>query len=213
MNEKPNNSEQENLPTQTVMTESAGVSARAARRSMLKKSIGLAPVVLTLASRPVLAQFKSPSAWGSEQLMPAGASRHATPASFQTWTVSDWAQNKSRGLLGKPWKNLDSSYEDMAQLANLTVGEVLTSRGLTVPSDVSPSVKMLDLLQNGSPFQKTTVVAQLNARCDSSVSALISLETLRQMANGSFSPPHLSVAWDKGTIARYLHENAVASLL
>jgi hypothetical protein len=201
MNAKPGNT-RKNPPEQAMI--------KHARRNMLKKGIGLAPVVLTLASRPVLAQFKSPSAWGSEQLMPAGASRHTNALPLSTWGVSNWLTNTPHSYLGKPWKKINSSYEDVAQLAELTVGNVLTFCGLVVPPDVNPGTRMLDLLRDGSSFQKRIVVAQLNARYDSSVSSLIPLETLKQMANGSFSPPHLSVVWDRTTIASYLRESGVA---
>ena len=41
----------------------------ASRRRLLKTGVSVAPIVLTLASRPVLAwHCKSTSAWGSEQL-------------------------------------------------------------------------------------------------------------------------------------------------
>lgn len=199
MNEKPSKA-QENPPIPEAAND---------RRSMLKKSVGLAPVLLTLASRPVLAQFKSPSAWGSEQLMPAGASQHATPVALSTWTISDWAQNKPRGVLGKPWKKINASYEDVSQLEEFLVGQVLPPLGLTVPSGLDPNKKMIEMLQTGSAFEKRTAVAQLNAKYDTAVSGLITQSVLGPMANGAFALPGGS-AWTKDGIAKYLKESAIA---
>ena len=91
------------------------------RRRFLKGGASLAPVVLTLASRPVLAwHCKSPSAWGSEIINPnTSLKNNAGHASYidETWTISNWKNNTPRtgngleddGVAGKPWNELKTA--------------------------------------------------------------------------------------------------------
>lgn len=213
MSDKPNNRRQEDLSLENV-TEPAKAPVTPARRRLLKSGIGLAPIVLTLASRPVLAwHCKSPSAWGSEQLDPATSLRtnqgHNSYAD-ETWTISNWKNNTSRAGLPLPWRTLgysNGSWEDVKLMH-------LQSRGVVIPSGADASKKVVRFLGSGSgsgtEFQKTVVVAQLNGLLLSSVQNCITLAELNKMASGMYSPPHVDVIWYKQDIVKYLQSNWIA---
>lgn len=181
-----------------------------ARRRLLKGGASLAPIVLTLASRPVLAwHCKSPSAWGSEQLNPttslATNQGHASYAD-ETWTIYNWKTNTSRASLGTPWSRLGYNSTNWKQVKLLN----LQSLGLTMPPGVDINKKVVDFLGTGTEFQKTIVVAQLNCYLLSSVRNCVSLTELKKMASGSYSPPHLDVTWNQNDIIVYLQSNWIA---
>lgn len=209
MSDKPNNRRQEDLSLENV-TEPAKAPVTPARRRLLKSGIGLAPIVLTLASRPVLAwHCKSPSAWGSEQLDPATSLRtnqgHNSYAD-ETWTISNWKNNTSRAGLPLPWRTLGYSNGNWGNVKLMH----LQSRGVVIPSGVDTSKKVVNFLGSGTEFQKTVVVAQLNALLLSSVQNCITLAELNKMASGMYSPPHVDVIWYKQDIVKYLQTNWIA---
>ena len=98
---------------------SASANSKASsRRRLLRRGVAVAPIALTLASRPVLAwHCKSPSAWGSEIINPntslKGNDGHATYVD-ETWTINNWKTNTPRtgsgleddGVTGQPWSEL-----------------------------------------------------------------------------------------------------------
>lgn len=213
MSDKPNNRRQENLTVENA-TEPAKAPVTPTRRRLLKSGIGLAPIVLTLASRPVLAwHCKSPSAWGSEQLDPATSLRtnqgHNSYAD-ETWTISNWKNNTTRAGLPLPWRTLgysNGSWEDVKLMH-------LQSRGVVIPTGADTSRKVVRFLGSssgsGTEFQKTVIVAQLNALLLSSVQNCITLAELNKMASGMYSPPHVDVIWYKQDIVKYLQSNWIA---
>jgi hypothetical protein len=180
-------------------------AAGSARRRVLKAGAGLAPVVvLTLASRPVLAgQCKSPSAWGSAQL--AATSQAASGNQIRSWTVSNWKNNTTSDGLSQPWAKLGVTEA-------WTVGDV-AAKGIVVPGGATSGTKMVDFLGDGGmPFPKLIVVAQLNTLLLPEIQNCVSLATLKTMASGTYSPPHLSVAWTSSEIVTYLIENGITNL-
>lgn len=212
MSDKPDDNAKEKDLTQQA-ADSVDSPVGTARRRMLKKGVGLAPIVLTLASRPVLAwHCKSPSAWGSEQLDPTtslATNPGHTEYVDETWTISNWKNNTSRAGLGKPWAKLgfgDTNWN------KVKVGYLL-SLGLTVPPGLDTNKKMVDFLggSGGNSFQRTVVVAQLNGYLLPSVRNCISIATLKQMATGTYSPPHLSEVWHESDIVQYLQNNWIAT--
>lgn len=209
MSDKPNNQQQEKISVENV-AEPAITPVAPARRRLLKSGVGLAPIVLTLASRPVLAwHCKSPSAWGSEQLDPTTSLKtnqgHASYAD-ETWTVTNWKTNTSRANLGRPWKKL-GYYNGTWQQVKLSQ---LQSRGVTIPTGVDTNTKVIDFLGSGTEFQKAIVVAQLNCILLSSVRNCITLGELNKMASGMYSPPHVDVTWYSTDILQYLQSNWIA---
>ena len=218
MSDKANTPEQESNLAPHV-PESVDTATGSARRRMLKKGVGLAPIVLTLASRPVLAwHCKSPSAWGSEQLDPTTSlMTNAGHDSYvdETWTIDNWKNNTSRAGLGKPWAKLGFSdnEKDKDKYWKKAKVSVIQAKGLALPPGVKADSKMVDFLsREGSLFQKTVVIAQLNAYLLPSVRRCVSLEVLKTMASGSYSPPHLaSVVWSQSDIVQYLQNNWIAT--
>lgn len=209
MSDKPNNQRQEELPVENG-TEPLNSTVVPARRRWLKNGASLAPIVLTLASRPVLAwHCKSPSAWGSEQLDPTTSlSTNQGHSSYvdETWTISNWKNNTSRAGLPLPWTRLGYSGDTWK---NVKLSK-LPSRGVTIPPGVDTSKKVIEFLGSGSAFQKAIVVAQLNGLLLPSVGNCITIGELRKMASGSYSPPHLNVVWNQTDILQYLQSNWIA---
>ena len=81
-----------------------------------------------------------------------------------------------------------------------------------MPPGVDGNKKMVDFLGNaGTLFQKTVVVAQLNVYLLSSARQCISLDTVKTMASGTYSPSHVSVIWNQTDIVRYLQNNWIAT--
>lgn len=217
MSDKANTPEQESNLAPHV-PESVDTATGSARRRMLKKGVGLAPIVLTLASRPVLAwHCKSPSAWGSEQL--DSATSLATNAGHEsytdeTWTIDNWKNNTSRAGLGKPWSKLGFGDNEKDKDKNWRKAKVavIQTKGLVLPPGVDGNTKMVDFLGNaGTLFQKTVVVAQLNVYLLSSARQCVSLDTVKTMASGTYSPSHVSVIWNQTDIVRYLQNNWIAT--
>jgi len=209
MSNKPNNQQQEKISAENV-AEPAIVPVATARRRLLKSGVSLAPIVLTLASRPVLAwHCKSPSAWGSEQLDPTTSLKtnqgHASYVD-ETWTVTNWKNNTTRAGLQLPWSKLGYYNGTWRQVK---VSQ-LVSRGVAIPAGVDTNMKVIDFLGSGTEFQKAIVVAQLNCILLSSVRNCITLAELNKMASGTYSPPHVDTIWNPTDIVKYLQSNWIA---
>lgn len=157
------------------------------RRRFLKGGASLAPVVLTLASRPVLAwHCKSPSAWGSEIINPnTSLKNNAGHASYidETWTISNWRDNTPRtgngleddGVAGKPWSELllacPGLYSDATKSKNKRNSYYFDFRKVTVahlvafvPGFVNPGFATTKLVKDvlSNDAKTYALVAQLN---------------------------------------------------
>ena len=205
MNDNPKDPAHEANSAESLMTPKT--SSATTRRRLLKGGLGLAPVVLTLASRPVLAwHCKSPSAWGSEQLNPTTSlSANQGHESYVdvTWTISNWKNNTERQNLGKPWVKLGYTNGNWKQVTL----RMLQGRGVTIPSGVDVDIQAYQFFESGTIFQKTVVVAQLNGLLLPSVTKCISIAELKEMATGRYNPPYLSVTWYENDILLYLDNN------
>lgn len=192
-----------------------------ARRRLLKKGIGVAPIVLTLASRPVLAwHCKTPSAWGSEQLDANTSLRtnegHNSWAD-ETWTIQNWKGNSSRGF-GQPWTTLSNSFPKIKpnsgtfDYKKVTVEKLFQAGipGLKQPGAWGGEAKVVSLL--GDTFETYIFVAQLNflllsPKSWNKLENCLSAADLQEMASGFYSHPNLGTPWGPTEIKNYLYEN------
>ena len=199
-------------------------SRASARRRLLKRGVAAAPVLLTLASRPVLAwHCKSPSAWGSEQLNPhtslATNEGHKKWAD-ETWTISNWVSNSDRLGVGNPWAKLYAKYNGIKNnsgqfdYTKVTVAKLFGNvPGLGRPSGLSNSAYVKVVLSSGTDFQKYIIVAQLNyillapLASPYDLDRCVTLAELKKMASGSYSPPNVSFVWNQTDIVSYLFNN------
>lgn len=192
-----------------------------ARRRMLKRGISVAPVVLTLASRPVLAwHCKTPSAWGSEQLdtnTSLKTNDGHTPWADETWTIGNWKGNTSRGF-GRPWDKLYSSFPKIKSnngtfdYKKVTVEKLFQAgiSGLKKPGAWGGDAKVVSLL--GDTFDTYIFVAQLNflllaPKSWNKLENCLSASDLQEMATGFYSHPNLGTPWGQEEIKNYLYEN------
>lgn len=147
------------------------------RRRLIKIGVTAAPVVMTLASRPVLAwHCKSPSAWGSEQLNPNTSISHATYTD-ETWKITNWVSNSGRTLVlggALPWTKLAAKLSiTITDYKQVTIGGIRAAVP-TLPVGVNDSQSVYSGLSGKKPngvdpadfswseFAKYLVVAQLN---------------------------------------------------
>lgn len=197
------------------------------RRRLIKIGASSIPVVMTLASKPVLAwHCKSPSAWGSEQLNPNTSLSH-NEYQDETWTITNWKGNTARSAVGtsmKPWDKLKSVYPSIYDSSTKTNNafdytKVKVSKLFSVvstlgrPSGLSDSTTIKTVLTSGTTFQKNIICAQLNYLLLSPLSlnqmeSCIDFSELKKMAAGSYSPPTLpGVTWNSTQIVTYLQNN------
>lgn len=192
------------------------------RRRLIKIGVATVPVVLTLASRPVLAwHCKSPSAWGSEQINPntslktSGA--HPEYAD-ETWTITNWKSNSdpARAGLGQPWKRLDATLTatgSSAAYRALTVGWLKNTKSvpLALPTGVSLTQKVYNGLKGDlgwSTFAKYMIVAQLNRHLLAAGTwdpQCVTEAELTAMVKGVY--PNASAPWTPEKIVSYLDNN------
>ncbi len=196
-----------------------------ARRRLLKRGVAVAPVVLTLASRPVLAwQCKSPSAWGSEQLNPhtslATNDGHKSWAD-ETWSIGNWINNTNYHGFGQPWAKLYAKYPGIKKktyttfdYTKVTVGQLFGNvPNLGRPSGLSDTATVKSVLSSGSKFQKYIIVAQLNyillapLASPNDLDHCVTLAELKKMASGSYTPPNVAIVWNSTDIKNYLYNN------
>ena len=207
MNDQVNTSEKKNTPEEeTVAVDQMAQS----RRRLLWRGARVAPVLLTLASRPVLAwHCKSPSGWGSEQLNPAtslGTNQGHTSYADETWTISNWRTNTARAGLGRPWQRLGLG-DNWTQVK---LQKLENKKGVVIPAGVDKHMTVVSFLTAGTGFHQTVVVAQLNSMLLSSLGNCITLSEIKQMARGTYSPPNVSVVWGPSEIVEYLRNNWIA---
>lgn len=201
------------------------------RRRLIKIGATSIPVVMTLASKPVLAwHCKSPSAWGSEQLNP-NTSLINNPGhneyQDETWTITNWKSNTARSAVGtsmRPWDKLKSVYPSIYDSSTKTNNafdytKVTVSKLFSVvstlgrPSGLSNSTTIKTVLTSGTSFQKYVICAQLNHLLLSPLSlnqmeSCITFAELKKMATGVYTPPNMpNVTWSSTEIITYLKNN------
>lgn len=177
----------------------------ATRRRLFKTGIAAAPVVLTLASRPVLAaQCKTPSA-----AMSANLSRPQGQNVSGTQTISQWI------VAAGPPANWPSSYPPTTQFRSSTVSAVFGSS-----TKYGNSATLLDVLKSPNPattpqstqLDKDLIVALLNRTSVSAAAQCISLSDLNKMfvngPNGTYEPT-AGVLWGSAQIHTYLLNNGL----
>lgn len=192
------------------------------RRRLIKLGVTTAPIILTLASRPVLAwHCKSPSAWGSEQMNPATS--HAPHDSYtnETWTIYDWKTNNSRNGLGKPWARFGFADGEFKSVT-LLILQTMKSVPLTLPSGVDPAHSVYQGLSGKKPdgttspyiwsnFAKYLIVAQLNRHLLAAGvwdPQCVTQSELSAMATRTY--PAGSTPWTEIQIITYLTNNWIA---
>ncbi|MEW5786981.1 MAG: hypothetical protein AB1899_03905 [Pseudomonadota bacterium] len=199
------------------------------RRRMIKIGATAVPVIMTLASKPVLAwHCKSPSAWGSEQINPNTSlinnPGHASYAD-ETWTITNWRDNTKRSAVGytdKPWSKLYSAYPclkntscNLSQSGTswdmITVSKLFSVVPIARPSGLSDTATVKTVLTSGTNFQKYIICSQLNYLLLASKNEMdncISMDELKKMATGLYTPPGLGgVTWVEADIVSYLNNN------
>ncbi|NTV70766.1 MAG: hypothetical protein HGA71_11515 [Azonexaceae bacterium] len=164
-----------------------------ARRKLIKA--GLAPVVLTLASRPVLAwHCKSPSAYGSANL---SNHTHAEWRDENTKTISYWQSNS--------WP---SQYPKNTTTMNTIFG-------------TGSSTLAKDRLSSGGQLEKYLIAAALNIQQQANSGTLYTdgnkcllLQDIREMyavVGGGVYHPSAGIDWDATKIIKYLQENYIVT--
>lgn len=204
-----------------------------ARRRLLKR--GASAVVITMASRPVLAwHCKSPSVVASEALNPntSLAKKNASTRVWadETWGLREWKANKVRrdnknGVqewweITQPWRAFMGRVGSATSKTfdQLTASDLFQIAGIVVPSDVGSStiVAYLNNSANAGKWHLRVVVAQLNlftlvGRDDLAKNDLdncVTMSQLNEMATGSFQVGGQS--WSSSTISSYLYNNWMA---
>jgi len=195
------------------------------RRRLIKIGVAATPVIMTLASRPVLAwHCKSPSAWGSEQLNPNTSIKHDSYVD-ETWTITNWINNRGRAAVlsgNPPWRQLALKIPGISSITNykyVTVGAVRAAIP-TLPSGVQDSHRVYQGLSGKTPsgapstyyiwsdFAKYLVVAQLNRFMlaagvwDPQCVTEAELSAMAQLSYPSSATP-----WDADKVQQYLYNN------
>jgi hypothetical protein len=183
----------EQIEPRTTQNNSSGSENKAhdARRRLLKAGVSAAPVILTLASRPVLAwHCKPPSAYASANL--SGRTQVST-ADEGTKTIAYW---KSSGTAWPAPYNRSTT-----QMATVFPG----AAGL-----------MLDHLKTGSLLEQYLIAAALNIRIASGAATCLKLKDIQDMyaygPHGAYQPPDSpGITWDSATIIAYLQSNWIVT--
>lgn len=185
------------------------------RRRLLKAGV---PIVLTLASRPVLAwHCKSPSAWGSEQINPHTSLKPGHDAGAlpdESWTINNWINNTSRAGLGQPWNvlGLDTTHPNNANYYKKYKVSTLFA-GLNIPIGLNGTEFVWDYISHhAASFQTYMIVARLNYKLIVDIRKCLTSyggsDELNRMATGSYSPPNIpNVLWNQSDIMSYLQNN------
>ena len=186
----------------------------ASRRRLLKAGMTVAPVALTLTSRPVLAwHCKSPSAWGSQQLNPKSSlqvGKIGLPD--ETWKISNWVDNTTRAGLPAPWlalkQNIGFTGTPDALRNSYTIGALYSN--LNIPTGLNSTDLVKKVLKNGSNLQKYLVTARLNFKLIANVKTCLTssqgVDELNFMSTGGYQPLP-SVTCHSGEIINYLGSN------
>ncbi|MBU1363450.1 MAG: hypothetical protein KKE51_06455 [Gammaproteobacteria bacterium] len=169
-------------------------SANASARRKLIKA-GLTPVVLTLASRPVLAwHCKSPSAYGSANL-----SNH---------THSEWGDEGTKQI--SYWQN--NLWPSPYVKNSTTMGAIFGTGSSTLAKH---------RLSSGTPLEKYLIAAALNIQLqansglrDTNGDKCLLLQDIRDMyvvVSGGTYHPSAGIDWDATKIITYLQENWIVT--
>jgi hypothetical protein len=159
------------------------------RRRFIKGGLSVAPVLLTLHSRPVLAwQCQSPSAFCS-----GNASHPQTVADEGCKTISYW--------------QTCSSYPSTCGFTKATLFKNVYSC-----SDTTLGSKTVDtVLRTGSTFQKYMLAARLNIVSSSGAAQCLSKADLNEMWTGCYNAtgycPSPGITWTATDIQNYLKTN------
>lgn len=164
------------------------------RRKLIKA--GLAPVVLTLVSRPVLAwHCKSPSAYGSANL---SNHTHAEWGDEGTQTISYWQTN---------------SWPSQYPKSTTTMGTIFGTGSSTLAKD--------RLLSSNFELEKYLIAAALNIQQQANTRGgltkgdkCLSLQDIREMylvVTGGTYHPSAGIDWDATKIIKYLQENWIVT--
>ena len=229
MTDKDSNLDQNALANDSSQAANGDSQVATGRRRLIKLGAATVPVVLTLASRPVLAwHCKSPSAWGSEQINPntslatnAGHNSYAD----ETWTITNWRDNTARSAVGTttvPWRKLYQAYPCLRNdtcnasaaaipYSNVTVARLFAKVPIARPAGLTDTTTIKTVLTSGTDFQKYIICAQLNYLLLQSLNDMdlcITFEELKKMATGVYSPPNMpTVTWTATDIVSYLRNN------
>jgi hypothetical protein len=216
-----------------AIVEDARPVAPPSRRRLIKLGAAAVPVVATLTSRPAFAwHCMSPAAWGSIDANPNTSLKtnagHKTYVD-ETWYISDWKDNTARGATGntkKPWAALKSKYPGLKDdttttsgsfdYTKVTIDKLLMTVSVLNGAGASGADTVKAVLTNGTPLQKSTIVAQLNYLILSPLSgnqmeSCLAFDKLTEMASGTYYPLGTDgQAWYADEIVRYLRENWIA---
>lgn len=160
------------------------------RRRLLKAGVSAAPIVLTLASRPVLAwHCKPPSAYAS--------------ANLSHRAQQQWPDENTKTIIG--WIN--ESHWPSPYVRNTAAATTMVGAGLG-----SSTATMLSRLQGGSNLEKYCIAALLNIADGKVPGDCLTPTELKKMFNegqtGSYSPPDSSgITWGPTQITTYLYDN------
>ncbi len=180
------------------------------RRGLIRAGIRASPIILTLASRPVLAwQCMAPSAHASANL---SHNTHGTWPDACTATSAAWLE-----LCGRD----NGRGSDRGNKGKDACGKTLT-----FPSGVKKSTTCFSLmgsgttqsiedrLGKGSGFEKTLIAAMLNVRTGRVPSQCVTAADIEDMwaASGIGYQPSPGISWSKQDMVDYLHNNWIATV-
>jgi len=200
------------------------------RRRLLKRSASA--VVVTLASRPVLAwHCKSPSVTASEALNPntSLAKKNASTRVWadETWGLREWKGNMVRQSNGnsvtewweesKPWSVFLQRASLSIPYQNVNLGH-LVSLGISPPSGMG-TMSVVKYLSSSSvtTWKKRVLVAQLNlftltgpnsGWLSNDLDNCVTMDQLNQMATGTYVIA--GQTWGTTQISNYLYNNWMA---
>jgi hypothetical protein len=175
-------------------------SSGLSRRRLFKTGLGVAPVVMTLASRPVLAwHCTTPSAFGSINV---SHRQTCTTTEFTTYCVAEWNSNCISTTRGA-WP---SSCPSKTALCSSVL-----------PSGSSVSIKTrLASTDSGSSFERILLAAYLNCK-SGYVDPILCITTAQVQnmyqygKNGLYKPQGVSgPVWSQSQCLNYLKQNWIA---
>ena len=174
------------------------------RRGLIRAGLRASPIVLTLASRPVLAwQCKTPSAHASANL-----SNHVqdTWPEACTATSTAWLSkctNQSTGV--------DACGGGLSFPTSPITVTKLTPCNTLMGSGVTTEIRTV--LGSGSGFDKTMICAMLNVLTGRVPSGCVTAQILKDMyAAGNAYQVSPGIVWSKQDIVNYLHNNWIATV-
>ncbi len=174
------------------------------RRGLIRAGLKASPVILTLASRPVLAwQCKTPSAHASANL-----SNHAQ----QTWPDSCTATSTS-------WSNkctgVGSAKDACGATLSWPTGVTKNTQCNTLMGSGSSS-SITTKLASGTGFEKTLITSMLNVLTGRVPGQCVTSQNIKDMwfagNAGTGYQPSAGISWSKQNTVDFLHNNWVATV-